>query len=165
MFILINTFDLSVSSQPDGWSSSPIFVGNWVERDFETARVTSLGLVDTQAPSWDVLPYSHSWWWCRTAPVTDEYYSYYLAHFSRPPQVRPPELFVCPQGQGPPLPLQTPFSSQCWCHLLTAHMCFPCSLCLLPWAREDVALHAIHLHHPVVSPFWKMLNRHHSNNW
>lgn len=94
MFILINTFDLSVSSQPDGWSSSPIFVGNWVERDFETARVTSLGLVDTQAPSWDVLPYSHSWWWCRTAPVTDEYYSYYLAHFSRPPQVRPPELFA-----------------------------------------------------------------------
>lgn len=50
MFILINTFDLSVNSQPDGWSSSPIFVGNWVERDFETARVTSLGLVDTQAP-------------------------------------------------------------------------------------------------------------------
>lgn len=67
MFILINTLMLSINFQPDVWPSGPVIADIWLEVDFKTARITSLHLVDTQAPS-EVS--CHSWRGCRIAAST-----------------------------------------------------------------------------------------------
>ena len=114
MFLLINTLDLSVSSQPDGWSSSPIVVGIWVERlwnwESNSSVVGTRGCLTVFSFVVLILNRSHRWW---TLVVTVQPTSWgpsKLAHLSC--------LSACP------LPPQTPFSSRGWCCLLTAHTCF-----------------------------------------
>lgn len=145
MLILINTLDLSVHSQPDGLSSSPIVVDVWVEVDFETARMKAfLGLVDTQTPCWQVFSLtmiiqnssSHIW--------------ISVLLFSPPlwPSSGVTSWAIClSPGSGPLFPLHTAPSIPCQCQPLTCPSGFLVA-CVSPWAWEDVALHAVHFHCP-----------------
>lgn len=108
----------------------------WVNVDFEPDRVVSLGLVDAQA-----LPGAGLLWVVddNTAAAVGQY-CYQLACLWRPSPGMTSWAICLSLRPGPCVPLQTPFSSLCRCHLLTVHIWFPGSSCLWPWPWKDTAL-------------------------